>query len=263
MTMPNCEALLDQDEPAPVAIVNASGGSPFLLVGDHAGNAIPRKLNALGLPREERERHIGWDIGVRAVGEMLAARLDAAFVHQLYSRLVIDCNRDPASADAIPELSDGTRIPGNEGLSAGDRRRRIDGIHAPYHARIGAVLAERARADRRTILIALHSFTPVMGGIRRPWHIGVLHSQGETHFAQALLDALRGQADSVGDNEPYRMDDTDHTVPRHAFPAGLPYAELEIRQDLIAHVDGQRAWAERLGAVLISLAGRTATTPAG
>jgi predicted N-formylglutamate amidohydrolase len=254
MTMPNCDTLLDQDEPAPVAIINPGGVSPFLLVGDHAGNAIPRKLNALGLPAAERNRHIGWDIGVHALGEMLATTLGAAFIHQRYSRLVIDCNRDPASEDAIPSISDGTRIPGNESLSAADRQNRIDGIHAPYHAQIFSTLSERTRDGRSTIFIALHSFTPVMAGSRRPWHIGVLQSEGETSFAKALLGAMREQTDiEVGDNEPYRMDSTDHTVPRHAFSAGLPYAELEVRQDLIADIDGQRAWAERLGSALISL----------
>jgi len=102
-------------------------------------------------------------------------------------------------------------------------------------------------------LIALHSFTPVMGGARRPWHVGVLHSDGNTGFAQALLRVLRRQADlEVGDNEPYRMDSTDYTVPHHAFPAGLPYVELEVRQDLIADTESQRLWAERLHAAMIS-----------
>jgi predicted N-formylglutamate amidohydrolase len=255
MTMPDYEALLDQDEPAPVATINAGGGSPFLLVGDHAGNAVPRKLNALGLPAEVQERHICWDIGVRGLGEMLAARLDATFVHQHYSRLVIDCNRDPASTEAMPDMSDGTHIPGNGGLSAIDRQRRVDGIHAPYHARIAAIISGRVREHRPTILIALHSFTPVMGGARRPWDVGVLQSEGETSFAQALLRVLRRQANvTVGDNEPYRMDSTDYTVPHHAFPAGLPYVELEVRQDLIADAEGQRVWAERLRAAMLTAA---------
>ncbi|RYG85203.1 MAG: N-formylglutamate amidohydrolase [Alphaproteobacteria bacterium] len=252
--MPKCEGLLDRDEPEPVAITNPGGGSPFLLVGDHAGNAIPRKLNALGLSAKERKRHIGWDIGVRSLGEMLATKLDAVFVHQRYSRLVIDCNREPASAEAIPEVSDGTHIPGNERLFDVDRSSRVESIHAPYHAEIAASLVERARTDRPTILIALHSFTPVMNGISRPWHIGVLQADGDTSFAHAMLTALRQHGDiEVGDNEPYRMDSTDHTIPLHAIPAGLPYVELEIRQDLIADVDGQRAWADRVGCVLTSL----------
>ena len=93
-----------------------------------------------------------------------------------------------------------------------------------------------------------------MAGVSRTWHIGVLYSEGDTVFAEALLRAMREQTDiEVGDNEPYRMDSTDHTVPRHVFPARLPYAELEVRQDLISDIDGQRAWAERLNSVLMRL----------
>ncbi len=173
-------------------------------------------------------RHIAWDIGVAALGRALAARLDATFVGQTYSRLVIDCNRDPRSAGAVPQTSDGTIIPGN---ADPDRAARIAAIHAPYQ---DAIAREIARRDR-TVLIALHSFTPVMAGIARPWAIGVLHDGHADGFARRLLARLQARAAFVvGDNEPYRMDGTDHSVPRHAFAAGLPYAELEIRQDLLA-----------------------------
>ena len=240
--------LLDSDEPAPAGIINADGASPFLLVGDHAGTAIPRRLGTLGVSPQDRARHIAVDIGIRAVGERLAARIDASFIHQPYSRLVIDCNRDPASADAMPTVSDGTAIPGNQGLGEADRQRRIAAIHHPYHDRIAAEIAARTAAGRPTILIALHSFTPVMAGVARPWHVGVLHWRGETGFARALLATLGEEAGLiVGDNEPYRMDETDYTVPRHAVTAGLPYAEIEVRQDLIADLGGQEEWAVRLG----------------
>jgi len=251
MTTPDSASLLDQDEPEPVVAFNSGGSSPFLILGDHAGNAIPRRLVELGLSREDRERHIAWDIGVRDLGALLAATLNAAFLHQHYSRLVIDCNRDPASAEAIPEISDGSLIPGNTRLTEQARIDRIAAIHEPYHERISAELDTRKQSNRLTILVALHSFTPRMAQLERPWHVGVLYSGGNTRFATALLKRLFTQPDIiVGDNEPYQMDDTDHTIPRHAFADGLPYVELEIRQDLIAKSAGQRVWNSRLSAAL-------------
>ena len=248
---PDDGSLLNQDEPTPVVTFNSDGRSPFLILGDHAGNAIPRKLGTLGLSPEDRVRHIAWDIGVRALGELLATALDAAFIHQHYSRLVIDCNRDPKSAEAMPAISDGSRIPGNEELSDRARAERIGEIHGPYHERITTELAGRSKANRTTILIALHSFTPIMAQTIRPWHVGVLYSGGNTSFATTLLKELRRESVVIaGDNEPYQMDDTDHTIPRHAFATRLPYAELEIRQDLIADTAGQRAWSARLSAAL-------------
>jgi predicted N-formylglutamate amidohydrolase len=247
MTPRSSSKVLAAGDPPPFTLHNPAGSSPFLIIGDHAGNTIASSLKYLGLNETERTRHIAWDIGVAGLGRLLADRLDASFLLQPHSRLVIDCNRDPASAAAIPEVSDGTAIPGNARLDEAERAARVVEIHAPYHAAIAATLDARAAADRQTIFIALHSFTPVFGGTARPWHAGVLHDTGDTRFALAVLAGLKGETDLIaGDNEPYRMDATDHTVPRHCHPRRLPYLELEVRQDLIASDAGQVLWAERL-----------------
>jgi len=247
MTPRSSSKVLAAGDPPPFTVHNPAGSSPFLLIGDHAGNTIGSPLKYLGLNEAERTRHIAWDIGVDGVGRALSTAMDAPYLAQTYSRLVIDCNRDPASPEAIPEVSDGTRVPGNRGLDDADRAERVAAIHTPYHAAIAEVLDARAAAGQPTIFIALHSFTPVFGGVARPWHAGVLHDAGDTRFAQAVLAGLRREGDLVvGDNAPYRMDDTDYTVPRHCHARRLPYLELEIRQDLIAHADQQARWAERL-----------------
>lgn len=242
------EPLLAADEPGPAIVRAGSPDCRFVLVADHGGNAIPRGLGDLGLGEADRARHIAWDIGVAGVAEALAARLRAPLVCQRYSRLVIDCNRDPARADAIPEVSDGSAIAGNAALDEGQRAARIAAIHAPYHAAIGAALSGQRQPP---ILVALHSFTPVMNGLARRWHAGVLHDRGDTRFSDAVLSGLRARLEApVGDNEPYAMDGIDFTVPRHCYAAGRPYAEIELRQDLIADPPGQDRWAVLLADVL-------------
>ena len=243
--------MLDTDEPEAAAVVNPGGRSPFLLIGDHGGRLVPRALADLGLSDAELGRHIGWDIGVAALGAVLAEALDAVFVHQRYSRLVVDCNRDPAAPDGMPAVSDGTAVPGNAALDATGRAARVAAVHAPYHAAIAAELARRAAAGQPTALVALHSFTPVMTGLARPWHCGILHNGANDALARALLAGLRGEGDLVvGDNEPYTMDRIDYTVPRHAFTAGMPYVEIEVRQDLLGDAAGIAAWAKRLARLL-------------
>ena len=250
------EPLLAADEPEPAGIVNpvytaaAKSRHKFLLIGDHAGRLVPRRLAGLGIGTAEMDRHIAWDIGVRALGEALAARLAVPFVHQRYSRLVIDCNRDPARADAMPALSDGTTIPANLGLTAADRAARVAAIHEPYQGAIAANLGQD------TILVALHSFTPRLNdGEPRRWHAGVLYDGGDTAFSLACLQALRDERElTVGDNEPYAMNEIDYTIPRHAYPARR-YVEFEVRQDLIAHPAGVTEWCERLARVLERAAG--------
>jgi predicted N-formylglutamate amidohydrolase len=41
---PTPDPLLAQDEPAPVTLHNENGASPFLIVADHAGNLMPRRV---------------------------------------------------------------------------------------------------------------------------------------------------------------------------------------------------------------------------
>ena len=240
-----------------MTVVNPQGRSPFLFIGDHAGNVIPSRLGSLGLGPVDLTRHIAWDIGVAGLGALLSEAMDATFVRQTYSRLVVDCNRHPEAHDAMPAVSDATVVPGNADLTAQDRAARLTALHEPYHQAIGAEIARRQADGRATIVIALHSFTPALsGGTPRPWHIGVLHDRGQPRFALELLDELRRVADTVvGDNEPYRMDVIDYTVPRHCYPAELPYAELEVRQDLIGDDGGQQRWAVILAKALSRVLG--------
>lgn len=236
----------------PVAVDNPGGPSPFLLLGDHAGRAIPRRLDRLGLDDVELERHIAWDIGVEGLGVRLANRLDATFVRQTYSRLVIDCNRALGSEGSVPSISDGTFIPGNQDLDAVARHGRAAEIFTPYHDYIAATL-DRRRGVR--LVVSLHSFTPALGGIVRPWRYGVLH-RGDSTLSNAALAALRAEVGHVlvGDNAPYAMDGTDFTIPHHVDPRGLDYLELEVRQDLLADPVGQDAAADLIGDVLMRLA---------
>lgn len=244
--------LLAPDDPPPVHVFNSGGRASFLLIGDHAGNAIPAALGTLGLNEVERTRHIAWDIGIAALGEMLADALDAVFISQHYSRLVVDCNRDPSAADAIAETSDGTLVPGNQDLSPSNRSVRFAEIHDPYHQAVAAELARRDAVGTTTILVALHSFTPTMRNVDRPWQIGVLHDGGETGFARAVLARLQARDDlAVGDNEPYAMDGTDYTIPRHAYPT-RSYVEIEIRQDLLASPPIVKRWSAFLAETLIA-----------
>ncbi len=246
--------LLGADDPAPLQVHRAHGASPFILIADHAGQAIPARLGDLGVVQVERDRHIGWDIGIAGVTERLSDRLDAFAILQVYSRLVIDCNRPLDAAGSIVTSSDGTPVPGNEGMQEEEKVARALEIFAPYHARITQELDQRSAGPQAPVLIAMHSFTPVFGGVSRPWHVGVLYHR-DTRLAHALLAALRAEPGLVvGDNEPYSISDgSDYAVPVHGEQRGLLHVELEIRQDLIADVQGQQEWAERLARILPTL----------
>ena len=252
--MPNPAArLLASDEPPPYLEVGRHGRSNFVIVVDHAGRRIPRALGDLGLPPDQLERHIAWDIGALGVARRVAAALDAPLIAQNYSRLVIDCNRDPAVATSIPTVGEHIEIPGNIGLSPEAIAARRAEIFEPYHGRVRALLDGRAAAGQPTILVAQHSMTNLFKGVAREMHAAVLYNR-DRRFAGLVLDQLRSEAGLViGDNEPYFVsDETDYTIPRHGEARGLPHVEIEIRQDLIADDAGQEEWARRLCRVLQS-----------
>jgi len=242
--------LLGPHDVPPVREYNAAGRSPFLLTCDHYGRLIPQVLGDLGLPESELVRHIAWDIGIAGVAELLSQHLGAHLIVQRYSRLVIDCNRPPHVASSIPLISEATTIPGNEGITREAAALRHAEIFVPYHRRIDAIIDARRQQGTPTILVSLHSFTPVYAGIARPWHIGTLY-QRDKMLPPLLLQLLRAEPDLVvGDNEPYAVsDETDYTIPVHAEARGLMNTGIEIRQDLISDQAGEKAWADRLARI--------------
>jgi predicted N-formylglutamate amidohydrolase len=245
------ERLLASDEPDALVVQNPNSASAILFISDHAGRRIPRRFGTLGLGDADLERHIAWDIGIEGVTTLLSDKLRSTYIYQRYSRLVIDCNRRPGLAQSIMLVSDGTEIPGNRNLRAEDVRARETEILAPYHQAIEQELDQRKTVGRPTVIFAMHSCTPVFGGEARPWHIGVI-AHRDWRIGQPLIDLLTAETDfCVGKNKPYEVSmEMDYTVPIHAEGRGLPYVEIEIRQDLIASAAGQREWANVLGGLL-------------
>ena len=243
--------LLEAGEPPAFTATGTEGDSNFVIVVDHASWRIPRRLADLGLPPTELQRHIAWDIGALEVARRVAAALDAPLVAQNYSRLVIDCNRDPAVQTAIVKVSEYTTVPGNATPDPAEVAARRDEIFTPYHAFIAALLDRRQAAGRPTILVAQHSMTPVFKGVSRPMQAAVLYNR-DRRFAGLVLDGLRREAGlTIGDNQPYFVsDETDYTIPRHGEARGLPHVEIELRQDLVTDTAGQEEWAQRLLRVL-------------
>jgi predicted N-formylglutamate amidohydrolase len=241
--VPN-ETLLEPDEPPPFSVWRSEGRSNFVILVDHASWRLPRRLGHLGLPSSELQRHIAWDIGALAVAQRISAALDAPLIAQNYSRLVIDCNRDPGVDSSIPTVSEWSSIPGNLDLTAAQAAARRTEIFDPYHDCIRALLDARLAAGRHCILVAQHSMTDRYKGVARAMHAAILYNR-DRRFAGLVLEMLRREDHLlVGDNEPYFVsDETDYAIPHHGEARGLPHVEIEIRQDLICDEPGQCAWA--------------------
>jgi len=246
----------DLPRPADAAkVTNRGGAGSYLIVCDHASNFVPPQYGTLGLDPAEFTRHIAWDPGALPVAQRLAAALDAPLIESCVSRLVIDCNRPLDAPDLIAATSETTEVPGNRGIDAAERARRVALSHGPFHDLIDAVVAERLAAGRAPMLVSVHSFTPVYKGAARPWQIGILHDDDE-RLSRPMIAALgRIAGITVGDNQPYSPSDrVYYTLERHGRSRGLPCAMIELRNDEIADEAGPREWADRLAAVLAPLA---------
>ncbi len=249
--------LIGPDEPPPFEPINEAGHMPALFVCDHASARLPQALGTLGLDEGELSRHIAIDIGAAALTRALARAFDAPAVLTGYSRLVIDCNREPADHTSIREISEGVVIPGNRRLTPAQRNERIGEVFNPYHAAVAARLAAIEASGASPALLAIHSFTPRFRDIARPWHVGILSGR-DRRIADPLLAALAAdKALTVGDNQPYSgLHFAGYTMDTHAVKRGLPCVMIEVRQDLVSDAAGVGRWAEILrGALAPILAG--------
>jgi len=240
--------------PAPLEIVNEGGTSDIVLVCEHASNYIPPEYAGLGLPESELSRHIAWDIGAATLARKLSTLLDAPAFLATYSRLLIDLNRPLHAASSIPERSEATDIIGNLQLPALERQRRAERIFTPFHSRVTQHLDERQAQGRQTVLITVHSFTPVYLGDARQWRAGILFDHAQT-LGETLVERLRAQGEpTVAANEPYTISpDTDYAMPIHGKARGIDAALLEIRQDGLLTEAGVEDWARKLARALTDL----------
>ncbi|SDA78178.1 MULTISPECIES: N-formylglutamate amidohydrolase [Mesorhizobium] len=236
---------------APFDIVEGDRKRGIVLLADHARRDLPDDYGSLGLPAAEFDRHIAYDIGVETVTRELASLLGVPAVLANFSRLLIDPNRGEDDPTLIRQLYDGTVVPGNYPLAPEERERRLDSFYRPYHDAVGAMIASVAQASAKApFIFSVHSFTPVMQGIQRPWHVGILWDRDE-RVARPLIDMLaEDKTLIVGDNEPYDGALRGDTMFRHAIVNGFAHALIEIRQDLIASGKDALAWADRLAPIV-------------
>lgn len=241
----------------PFELVAPEARADFIVVCDHAANALPPEYGTLGLAAHEFERHIAFDIGAAGVARRLAAALQAPAVLARYSRLLIDLNRGEDDPTIVMKLSDGAIIPGNSNVDAhrdGEEfARRIARFHAPYHAGIEKLIV-RARGEGIVpVIVSVHSFTPRWRQFERPWQTGLLWDRDD-RLVRPLLAALRADGLTAGDNEPYTGRLRNDCMYAHATVHGLPHVLIEIRQDLIESEEGQQEWAARYARHLLAAA---------
>lgn len=243
--------LLSPADGGPVSIENARGRSAVLLVCEHASRKLPASLGSLGLSSDMLDAHIAWDPGALAVARQISALLDATLIFQNFSRLAYDCNRPPEAPDAMPEVSEIFEIPGNQAISAGERQARVNEIYRPFQQALAQTIRERSQAGRATVIVTIHSFTPVYKGVSRRVELGILHDR-DARMADLMLESSRhDQRFVMARNQPYGPEDgVTHTLKEHGLANGLMNVMIEVRNDLIRDETGQGGMAGFLAGLI-------------
>lgn len=237
-------------------VLGGRADAGLILLCDHAENTLPGSYGTLGLPAEQLQRHIAYDIGAKAVVERLSTLLDVPAIFTRFSRLLIDPNRGLDDPTLIMRLSDGAIIPGNRYLTSEERDRRVAEWYAPYHRAVDRLIDEAHAHHPHPVLLSLHSFTEVWRGAVRPWQVGVLWD-ADDRVAAPLIDTFVAEGDLlVGDNEPYTGKLMGDCMWQHGTQRGLPHALIEVRQDLIRDEKGQAEWALRIARAMRKIARR-------
>jgi predicted N-formylglutamate amidohydrolase len=249
-------AASETGEAAAAVIERPDGAGSWVVLCDHADNRIPARLGSLGLAASDLLAHFAWDPGALDIARAVSARLDAPLVRSTVSRLVIDCNRDPAAPDSIVETGETTPVPGNRDLDPAERERRVAEVYRPFHDAADRVVASRLEGGTSPALVAIHTFTPVMRGVTRPWHVGVIFDDRDPVLGNRVVARLRADADLVvGVNEPYSpADRVFHTLERHGLARGLGTVMIEVRNDLVRDAAAAETWGHRLAAILAEAA---------
>ena len=238
--------LLTKDEPSPYFVVNPLAETPILLVCDHASCRFPVALGDLGLDPFACRCHLAIDIGAGSLTERLAGSLGATAVLAQYSRLAVDCNRELMDPSAFLEYGDGILVPGNRHLPQAEKDRRADAIYWPYHRAIDEQIKRLKAGGPPPAFISVHSFTPVLDGVARPWQVGILWDK-DARLSDIFIEEFRAAGFVTGDNEPYSgKAPQDFTIDHHAEAINLPHVGIEIRQDMIDNDAG----VDRIAAIM-------------
>jgi predicted N-formylglutamate amidohydrolase len=177
----------------------------LVLSCEHASWTLPPGVD-LGVSLEVLKSQASWDHGAYEI----AIRISEATGHHLhagaFSRMWVDLNRAADYPHVIPEVSYGAPVPGNVGLSAGDRAARLAMFHAPYWDAVRREVAARMHDRGEVFHFSSHTFDPSLDPAKRTYEVGVLYDAShpyEAAHAERLLFALRRAGVDVRANEPY------------------------------------------------------------
>jgi predicted N-formylglutamate amidohydrolase len=171
---------------APVPSPPRAGRRVLILTCEHASNHIPKEWAAAFRGKEKLlASHRGFDLGAKEVASGLARLLDAPLLSGTASRLLVDLNRSPGHPRRFSEIS--------RCFPESERRLILQQEYLPHRAAVEQAISLSKRRGIAVVHVAIHSFTPVLNGVRRTADIGLLFDPrraGESALCRAWKVAI-------------------------------------------------------------------------
>ncbi|MFN3590679.1 MAG: N-formylglutamate amidohydrolase [Thermaurantiacus sp.] len=227
---------------------------PLLLTSPHSGTHMPAPfLAATSLPRRRLRQFEDAHVGALLEGAVAAGM---PLVEATHARAFLDLNRDETELDrsmfagaldlpvrptnrvragygVIPRQVGPEVMIYRDLLPAAEARRRIHGLHRPWHQELARRLDAIRAQHGAVVLLDCHSMPslPTISGPPAQVVIGDLHGQSAAPpLSDALHRLLLARGFRVARNQPYAGG---YTTRRHAAPTdGIHVLQLEIDRAL-------------------------------
>jgi predicted N-formylglutamate amidohydrolase len=143
-------------------------GDSLLLTCEHGGNRIPSAYAHLfrGAARV-LATHRGWDPGALTLARLLERKLRRPLHAVTWSRLFVEANRTPTNRRIWSKFT--------KDLPKAERDRILERWWRPHREGVEDAVARDVARGHRIVHIAVHSFTPELGGEVRNAEVGLLY----------------------------------------------------------------------------------------
>lgn len=224
---------------------------PVVLSCEHASRSVPRAWRTLFRGRRALlASHRGWDPGALALARVLARALSAPLFAARVTRLLVDCNRSPGHPRRFSELSRLAPRAAREAL--------LERYYHPYRELVYEAAA-RALSERGAVLhLSVHTFTPVLDGVRRAMDVGLLYDPARTAertFCMQLRQRIQACLPDVAlrRNAPYRGT-ADSLVASLRESLGPAYLGVELEVNQRFPLEARGAWRRLKAGLALALA---------
>lgn len=116
--------------------------------------------------------HRAYDKGAADLARYLSQKTSVEPLLAPYSRLLIDLNRSEHHNNLFSEYT--------ADLSASDKQDILNGYYRPYRNLIYQEIKKKSQQSSVVLHLSIHSFTPILKGVKRSTDIGLLYDPRRT-----------------------------------------------------------------------------------